>query len=69
MGRPGSERKAQHFYRDITEHGETDKIRALAREFAEEEAEHVRLIEDRLKTTPDVGTDWAADLDPPHMPE
>ncbi|MBE9538148.1 MAG: ferritin family protein [Proteobacteria bacterium] len=64
-----SERKAQHFYRDIAEYGETDKIRALAREFAEEEAEHVQLIEDKLKNTADVGADWAADLDPPHMPE
>lgn len=64
-----SELKAQHFYQDIADNGETDEIRALAREFAEEEAEHVQLLQQRLEITPDVAPDWAADLDPPHMPE
>ena len=64
-----SEVKAQHFYRDIADNGETEEIRSLAREFAEEEGEHVQILEQRLKTTADVGSDWAADLDPPHMPE
>ena len=64
-----SEVKAQHFYQDIANNGETEKIRSLAREFAEEEAEHVQILEQRLKITPDGGSDWAADLDPPHMPE
>lgn len=64
-----SEKKAQHFYQDIAEHGETEDIRSLAGEFALEEAEHVQLLENRLEDTPDVGLDWATDLDPPHMPE
>jgi len=65
----GRELNAQNFYLDIAENGETDAIRSLAQEFADEEGEHVRLLEERLETTADVGKDWEADLDPPHMPE
>ena len=64
-----SETKAQHFYQDIADNGETEEIRDLAREFADEEAGHVQLLQQRLEITPDVASDWATDLDPPHMPE
>ena len=64
-----SELKAQNFYRDIAENSESAEIRALAGEFAQEGAEHVELLQARLKITPEVGRDWGADLDPPHMPE
>jgi len=64
-----SELKAQVFYRDIADNGASEEIRTLANEFALEEAEHVQLLQARLKITPAVGKDWGADLDPPHMPE
>jgi len=64
-----SEMKAQNFYQDIADHGESDEIRSLAGQFAQEEAEHVQLLQERLKATPEVGRDWGTDLDPPHMPE
>ena len=54
---------------DIAQNAETDEIRRLATEFAEEEEEHANLLEERLKITKEVGKDWGMDIDPPHMPE
>jgi len=65
----GSEIRAQKFYLDIAEHGQTEDIRILARAFADEEGEHVQILKERLENTGDVSPDWHADLDPPHMPE
>jgi len=61
--------KARAFYLDIAQNAETDEIRRLATEFAEEEEEHANLLEDRLKITEEVGKDWELDIDPPHLPE
>lgn len=61
--------KARAFYLDIAQNAETDEIRRLATEFAEEEEEHANLLEERLKVTDEVGKDWELDIDPPHLPE
>jgi hypothetical protein len=42
-------------------------VKKAAEEMKEEEAEHVRLIEEWLKRTPKPETDWAIDPDPPAL--
>ena len=63
------ELNARAFYLDIANHAETEEIRLLANEFADEESEHVRLLEERMDKIKEVGKDWEVDLDPPHLPE
>ena len=63
------ETSARDFYLDVATHTKTDKIKKLAMEFADEEAEHVQLLEDKLADTAHAGDDWHLDLDPPHLPE
>lgn len=56
---------AERFYRSIAEGTEEPEIAALAREFAEEEAEHAEALQRWLERTPPPPEGWDEDLDPP----
>lgn len=65
----GNERRAHEFYLGISLESPDDDVRALAAEFAEEEKEHLALLEkwrQKLSESPDKRP---YDPDPPHMPE
>ncbi len=60
-----AERQAQAFYRQVAETTADSGVRALATEFAEEEAEHARLLEAWLAQHPPSSASPGDDLDPP----
>jgi rubrerythrin len=61
------EKRANSFFAAYAAKTGDAKLRKAAREMAEEEAEHVRLIEDWLKRTPLPDKDWEHDPDPPFV--
>jgi len=65
----GNERRAHDFYFAISRESPDSDVRALAAEFADEEKEHLMLLQKWLKKVPDEGDDTPFDFDPPHMPE
>jgi rubrerythrin len=65
----GNEQRAHDFYFDISKKSPAGDVRALAAEFADEEKEHLELLEKWLESRPDSDQDMAFDPDPPHMPE
>lgn len=65
----GNERRAHDFYFAISEESPNPEVRALAAEFADEEKEHLDLLEKWLAKVPDSGDEKAFDPDPPNMPE
>ncbi|MBB4264535.1 ferritin-like domain-containing protein [Roseospira visakhapatnamensis] len=60
-----SEKRGHAFYADLAANNGNDRIRELAMEFAEEEAEHVALLETMLAKYPLPPGDWDEDMDPP----
>lgn len=64
-----NERSARDFYASLGEAGCDQPIRTTAKEFAREEAEHVRLLEQWLARSPADDATARFDPDPPHMPE
>ena len=60
---------AHDFYANIAATSQSDEVRVLAAEFAEEEAGHVHLIEERLSSVPKPEDGWDYDPDPPNFPE
>jgi rubrerythrin len=60
-----NERRAETAFRRLAESALDEQVRALAREIAAEEGEHVALIEAWLKRQPRPDIDWADDPDPP----
>ena len=60
-----NERRAYVFFGGLVKHAGNAKVKKAAVEMEEEEAEHVRLIEDWLKRTPKPDSDWSVDPDPP----
>jgi rubrerythrin len=62
------QRAVQHFERILAGKA-PKKVRAAATEMAEEEREHVRLIEAWLARVPQPGADWDEDPDPPRVTE
>lgn len=64
-----SERRGQAFYQSVVDNAEDPEIRALAQSFADEEGEHVALLEGTIARYPPPPDDWAEDPDPPHQPE
>ena len=60
-----NEARAEAFFAKVIKHASTSAVRKAAGEMQEEEAEHVRLIEDWLARTPKPDRDWAFDPDPP----
>ncbi len=64
-----NEVRGRDFYANIAKKSPSEEIRKLAAEFAEEESEHVQLLQnwsDELKKEDTLIRD---DLDPPNMPE
>ena len=61
----GCEVKARNFFTRISRSALSVSVRKAAKEMAEDEAEHVRLIEDWIKRTPLPRQDWEEDPDPP----
>jgi rubrerythrin len=60
-----NERRARDFFAHLAKATKDKGVRAGALEMEEEEAEHVRLIEEWLKRTPKPDANWQADQDPP----
>ena len=65
----GNERRAHDFYDSISRESPDGAVRALAEEFAEEEREHLALLEQWQAKVPAVADECIFDPDPPHMPE
>lgn len=55
-----AEKRARAFFEHVVRRADDPALRALAREMAAEEAEHVALIERLLERTPDPNIDWNA---------
>jgi rubrerythrin len=60
-----NEKRAFEFFSGLGRRATTEKVKRAAKEMAEEEAEHVRLIEDWMKKVPLPEPQWDVDLDPP----
>ena len=60
-----NETRARDFFAHLAKVTKDKGVRAGALEMEEEEAEHVRLIEEWLKRTPKPDANWQADPDPP----
>lgn len=65
----GNEQRAYDFYAGISKAAPSPEVRSLAAEFAEEEQEHLQLLQAwKARVTEDEDA-FAFDPDPPHMPE
>ena len=60
-----NEKRARDFFAHLAKVTTNAGVRKGALEMQEEEAEHVRLIEEWLKRTPKPDPNWEADQDPP----
>jgi len=60
-----SEKRGQAFYADLAAGNGNARIRELAAEFADEESEHVAMLETMLTRYPAPTQDWDEDMDPP----
>jgi rubrerythrin len=56
----GAEQRAQAFFEFVLMTADDPALRALAREMAADEGEHIALIERLLTRTPDAVVDWAS---------
>ncbi len=56
---------AAEFFADIAANAKDETVRRMAEELAEEEREHVTLVEQWLARYPKPAPDWAQDHDPP----
>lgn len=59
------EKRALAFFRNIAETARDPKVKQMAEEFVEEEAEHVNLVHRLLRRYPPPASGWARDSDPP----
>ena len=64
-----AEQRAFAFFDDLVGKVEDAEVRKLAKEFAEEEREHVALVEELLERYPQPAADWDDDPDPPALQE
>ncbi len=64
-----NEERAREFYAKLARDAPDDAFRKAAVEMRDEEAEHVRLIDDWLARTPAPDKGWSTDLDPPNYNE
>lgn len=60
-----NEKRAFFFFGGLVKQAGNAKVKKAAQQMEQEEADHVRLIEDWLKRTPKPDADWAIDPDPP----
>lgn len=63
------EKRAADFFAELVETVANEEVRTMARQLAEEEFEHVRLLEEWLKKVPKPDDDWSDDPDPPNTQE
>ena len=61
----GGEKRALAYFTSIVETAKDPKVKAMAAELVEEEAEHVNLVNRLLLRYPKPDKNWADDLDPP----
>jgi rubrerythrin len=59
------EKRALAYFTSIVETAKDPKVKAMAAELVEEEAEHVNLVHRLLRRYPPPTGSWADDLDPP----
>lgn len=59
------EKRALAFFSRIAETTKDPKVKEMAAEFVEEEAEHVNLVHRLLRKYPPPASSWARDSDPP----
>jgi rubrerythrin len=59
-----NEVRAEEFYRSVAVQGEDAELRRLAKEFADEEKEHVAALDKWIANTPRPSTTWQEDPDP-----
>ncbi len=59
------EERALAYFTSIVETAKDPKVKAMAAELVEEEAEHVNLVHRLLRRYPQPVDSWAEDLDPP----
>jgi len=59
------EERALGYFTSIVETAKDPKVKAMAAELVEEEAEHVNLVHRLLRRYPQPEESWAEDLDPP----
>jgi rubrerythrin len=59
------EKRALAYFTSIVETAKDPKVKELAAELVEEEAEHVQLVHRLLKRYPKPSENWADDMDPP----
>jgi len=60
-----AEQRAFAFFDEAAKSATDPEVKAMASEFAEEEREHVRLVEELLGRYPPPPADWHEDPDPP----
>ncbi len=60
------EERALAYFTSIVETAKDPKVKAMAAELVEEEAEHVNLVHKLLRRYRKPADDWAEDPDPPH---
>ena len=60
-----AELRAEAFFARLAETAPNEALRGVALELRDEEREHVVLVKAWLDRTPEPGTDWAEDPDPP----
>lgn len=63
------EKRAADFFAELFETVENEEVRAMAKQLAQEEYDHVRLIEEWLEKVPQPDDDWSEDPDPPNTQE
>src|SRR6516225_869367 len=59
------EERALAYFTSIVETAKDPKVKKMAEELVEEEAEHVNLVHRLLRKHPEPSKNWADDLDPP----
>ncbi len=64
-----NECRGRDYYQAVADGAPSDAVRAMAQEFANEEAEHVRLLQRWIDRTADAEEGWEEDLDPANVPE
>jgi rubrerythrin len=63
------EERALAYFTSIVETAKDPKVKAMASELVEEEAEHVNLVHRLLRRYPEPSDSWSEDLDPPASQE
>ncbi len=60
-----NERRGHEFYKSVADANADPEVKRLAEQMAEEELEHVQVLEEWLSRTPEPEPNWDQDLDPP----